>query len=271
MSVITISRGSFSGGKLIAEGVAKQLGYRCIDRDVIVERAAAAGVSQEELQRALEEPPSFLERLQHKRYLYLALIQAALAEEVREGRAVYHGHAGHLLLLGGPPVLRVRVIAPLEFRVKMACERLHISEAEALEYIRKVDEQRQKWTRYLYGVDWTDPSLYDLVINLENISLEEAQDLVVAMAKRRRCYDFDETCRAALEDMAIASRVRARLALDPATSALEFNVSCKGGIVTVQGRGLHAELVREVERVAASTEGVREVRVSRVASEALRG
>jgi len=266
VSVITISRGSFSGGKMIAEGVAQELGYRCIDRDVIVERAAAAGVSHEELERALVEPPGFLERLQHKRYLYLALIQAALAEEVREGRAVYHGHAGHLLLKGGPPVLRVRIIAPLEFRVRMARERLHISEEEALEYIRKVDEQRRKWTRYLYGVDWTDPSLYDIVINLENVSVDEAKDLVVAMARRRRCYELDERCRALLEDMAIASRVKARLALDPATAALEFDVSCKDGVVTVRGRLSRPEQAKDVERVALTTEGVKSVRLEELVS-----
>jgi hypothetical protein len=62
---------------------------------------------------------SFLERYRHKKYIYLALIQAALAEEVRTGKVVYHGNAGHLLLPGGTPVLRTRIIAPLEFRVTM--------------------------------------------------------------------------------------------------------------------------------------------------------
>ena len=57
MSVITISRGSFSGGKMLAECLAHRLGYRCVDRDVIVERAAASGVSQDELLDALLKPP----------------------------------------------------------------------------------------------------------------------------------------------------------------------------------------------------------------------
>ncbi len=57
MSVITISRGTFSGGKTLAECVAQKLGYRCVDREVIVERAAASGVSQEDLRAAMEKPP----------------------------------------------------------------------------------------------------------------------------------------------------------------------------------------------------------------------
>ena len=68
---------------MLAEFLSKNLGYRCVDRDVIVERAAAHDVSQEELHAALQKPPTFLERIQHKKYLYLVLIQAALIEEVR--------------------------------------------------------------------------------------------------------------------------------------------------------------------------------------------
>ena len=100
MSVITISRGSFSGGKTLAECLAEKLGYRCIGRETIVERAAASGVSHEELLDALLKPPGFLERFQHKRYQYLTLFQAALAEEVKNGNVVYHGNAGHLMLKG---------------------------------------------------------------------------------------------------------------------------------------------------------------------------
>jgi hypothetical protein len=71
MSVVTISRGTFSGGKRLAECLAERLKYRCVDRDVIVEKAAAWGVSQEELRAALEKPPTFLERFRSKRYLYI--------------------------------------------------------------------------------------------------------------------------------------------------------------------------------------------------------
>ena len=59
ISMITISQGSFSNGKILGEYLADSLGYRCIDRDVIVERAAAYGVPQEDLRDAMSRPPSF--------------------------------------------------------------------------------------------------------------------------------------------------------------------------------------------------------------------
>ena len=62
MSVITISRGTDSGGKMMAECLAARLGYRCIDRGMIVEKAAVYGISQDELREALLKPPGFLDR-----------------------------------------------------------------------------------------------------------------------------------------------------------------------------------------------------------------
>jgi cytidylate kinase len=243
---------------MLAECLAERLGFRCIDRDVIVERAAASGVSQEELRDALQKPPSFLERFQHKKYMYLALIQAALAEEVRTGRAVYHGNAGHLLLSGGSPVLRVRIIAPLEFRLKMAQDRLKFSRNEALAYIEKMDEHRRKWTHYLYGVDWGDPTLYDMVLNLEHISIEEACNILVATV-RERCFSLTPQCQARMNDLAIASWVRANLALNPPTSGLEVEVTATEGRVRIRGRLAGLEQLEEVRQVATNSRGVVEV------------
>ncbi len=262
MPIITISRGSFSGGKSLAECLSRRLGFRIVDRDVIVQRAATYGVSEKELQDALEKPPSFWERFQHNRYRYLAVLQAALAEEVCLGKVIYHGHAGHLLLRGGSPVLRVRVIAPLEMRVRMAQDRLKISRNEALSYIKKVDEQRRRWTQFLYGVDWGDPALYDLVINLEHIDIPHACQIVADAVKGQKCFEYDEGCRDRMRDFAIASKVKASLALNDSTSELEVDVECTGGVVQIRGKVPRVELIPEVEQIAMSVPGVNKVDLS---------
>jgi cytidylate kinase len=256
MSVVTISRGSFSGGKMLAECLASRLAYRCIDRDVIVERAASRGVSQDELLDALLKPPTFLERFRHTRYLYLALIQAALAQEVRTGKVVYHGNAGHLLLKGAAPVLRVRIIAPLQFRLSMVENRLKLSPQESLAYIQKVDEGRRKWTEFLYGVNWEDPALYDLVINLENMSIEEACNVLEAVVTTHKCFQFTDECQVAMDDLALASRTRADLAIDPSTSHLEVEVTASRGAVRIQGRIFRPDEVDDVRRVALAVPGL---------------
>lgn len=266
MSVITISRGSFSGGKLLAECLSGKTGYRCVDRDVIVERAAAYGVSQDELREALQKPPSFLERFKHTRYRYLTLIQSALADEVCTGKVIYHGHAGHLLLEGGAPVLRVRIIAPLEMRTEMAQERLKISRNEVISYIEKMDEERRKWTHFLYGVDWQDPSLYDIVINLEHIDIQRACQIVADVIKGQQCFEYSEQCRATMRDLAIAYRVKANLVINPDTSDLEVNVECHDGAVKIRGKVSSLDQVKEAERIALGVPGVTSVDLSHLAS-----
>ena len=264
MSVITISRGSFSGGKMLAECLAAKLGYRCIDRDVIVERAAAHGVTQEELREALEKPPGFLERFSHKRYKYLALIQAGLTEEVKTGSVIYHGLAGHLLLGGGRHILRTRIIAPMDFRIRMVHERLNYTNGEAVTHILKMDEQRRKWVKFLYGVDWGDPTLYDIVLNLEYMTSETACHIISA-AVRRRCFTLTPACRQGLDDLALASKVRATLAITPSTEGLEVEVTANRGIIEIVGKLSNPEQLTEVERVAGEVPGVTTLNLDRLA------
>ncbi len=264
MAVITISRGSFSGGKILAECLAKQLGYRCIDREVIVAKAAAYGASEQEINEALEKSPTFLDRFNHKRYLYLALVQAALTEEVRDGRAVYHGLAGHLLLKGGRPILRTRIIAPMEMRIEMIRKRLKYDRNEAIACIEKVDQQRKRWTQFLYGVDWGDPSLYDIVINLEYIDVEQACRIICSVVSDRR-FEFTPECRQQMDDLALASRVRADLAINRETFGLEFEVSADCGVVTIRGKVSELYQMEKIQRVVSEVPGVKQLNLDHLA------
>jgi hypothetical protein len=260
MAIITISRGSFSGGKFLGECLAERLEYRCIDRDVIVQRAAAYGVAPEALRDALARPPSFWHRERHKRYLYLTLIQAALTEEVRAGRAVYHGNAGHLLLRGVSHVVRTRIIAAMPYRIAAVCERMGLSPAEAQADIHQMDQDRQKWTQYLYGVDWGDASLYDLVINLDAIDIHAACDLIGSTVSMP-CFSETTESRAAMENLALGSRARAALALAPPTSDLEVAVVAQAGTVTVRGHLPSGDRLAEVEEIVRRVPGVSAVRL----------
>ena len=174
MAIITISRGTFSGGQSLAECVSKKLGYRCVSREVLVQASKDCAVEEEILSKALEGKPGILERMSADRIHYLAYIRAALINEIRNDNVVYHGNAGHLLLRDVPHVLKVRVVAGMEFRINAAMTRNHLDREEAIRYIRKMDDERVSWTRFLYNVDWRDPGLYDIVINLDRMGLENA-------------------------------------------------------------------------------------------------
>jgi len=243
---------------MLAACLAGKLGYRSIDRDVIVEKASIYGIRQEELIESLEKAPSFWDRFRHKRYVYLTLIQAALLDELKEGKAIYHGHAGHLLLKGVDCVLRARIVAPMTFRQAIVRDRLKLDDKEAVAYIHKKDSERKKWTQYLYGVDWEDPTLYDLLLNLECIDIEGACD-IISTAAGRPCFEETPEALEALADLDLASKVRANLVVTPSTTNLEVEVTSRKGIVSISGSlGSTAEM-KDVETVALRVEGVKDL------------
>lgn len=253
MAIITVSRGTFSGGKALAECLSARLGYRCIDRDTLVRKAATPRVSEYDLRAALELPPAFPGRFNHTRYIYLALIQAALAEEVRPGCAVYHGLAGHLLLKGAPGLVRLRIIAPKECRISMAQERLNLSRSEVIAHIDAMDRDRRRWTQFLYGLDWEDPSLYDFIINLERTTVRQACHAVASLIESGG-FDLSPEGQAAMDDLAIASNVRAALAQNPYTLSLEVEVESRHGSILV--RGDCAEETEAIQRVVGGLPGI---------------
>jgi cytidylate kinase len=139
MAIITISRGSYSKGKEVAEKVCARLGYGCFSRDVLVEASAEFNIPEIKLVRALHDAPSVLDRFTYGKERYLAYIEAAILERVQKDNVVYHGLAGHFFLKGVSHVLKVRIMADLEQRVQEEMAREGISRDEALYTLKKDD------------------------------------------------------------------------------------------------------------------------------------
>ncbi|HTX53324.1 MAG TPA: cytidylate kinase family protein [Candidatus Baltobacteraceae bacterium] len=258
MAIITISRGTYSGGSALAQQVAERLGYPCVSREVILEAAWASGMSAEEITAALEKRPSFWHRVMGQRTAYLTFVRAALCEHARDGRLVYHGHVGHLLLPGITHVLRVRATADQEFRIQAALPQ-HTTREAALAHIARVDRERREWSQFLFGVNWDDPLLYDLVLNLSRISLDTACEAVLRLAARPEFQPTPASAKA-LRDLVLQSRVAAALAADDRTRDAALTVTANDGRVTVTGTAHWPEGVEAVAPVARQVEGVTDLR-----------
>jgi cytidylate kinase len=258
MPIVTISRGSLSGGRLLAERVAERLSYRCISSEALIEVATKYGVPEPKLSEVFEKMPGFWERITKSRRLYLLFLQAAMCELAQEGNLVYHGQAGQQLLKGISHVMKVRLIAPPEYRINAAMEREGLTRDAAVHYIQHVDDERLRHMRYLFNVDWRDPALYDIVLNLEHMSLETAADVVIYMAQHRD-YQPTPASERVLNDLALSSRVKASLAAHPVTSGVDVDVRADNSIVWVTGLVDSSELEYEVIRVAQMVSGVKEV------------
>jgi cytidylate kinase len=258
MAIITISRGTFSGGRSLAECVAEKLGYRCVARVSLHEAAKRYGVSDEELSEAISETPGILERLSSERARYLACARAALVKEVKDDNVVYHGLAGHFLLQGVPHVLKVRVIANMEFRIKGAMERTRLDRREAIDYIKKADEKRIRWTKFLYHVDWHDPSLYDLIINIDHFNISDACEIVSHTVRLDRFKTTAETQKI-MNDLALSTEVRAIVATNKSIAGSGLEVEANGGIITLTGTVESLQDADKIREIVAVVPGVKAI------------
>ncbi len=260
MAIITISRGSYSKGREVAEKVCRRLGYDCISRDVLVEASQFFNIPEIKLIRALHDAPSVLERFTYGKERYLAYIEAAFLERVQKDNIVYHGLAGHFFLKGVSHVLKVRILADIEDRVRLEMDREKISRDEALHVLKKDDQERRNWGMRLYGVDTWDSSLYDLVIHIRKITVQDAVDIICQTATLDHFRTTPES-QQFLDNLVLAARVKAQLIdLSP-----NVKVSSQNGNVYIQAQTaptIAEQFSEELKDAAKQTPGVKEVTVN---------
>jgi cytidylate kinase len=259
MAIITISRGSYSKGKEVAEKLCHRLGYGCISREVLVEASENFNVPEIKLVRALHDAPSVLERFTYGKERYLAFFEAAFLSSVQRNNMVYHGLGGHFYLKGVKHVLKVRILADLEDRVRLEMEREKISRDEALYVLKKDDQERRQWSLKLFGVDTWDPSLYDLVIHIHKITANDAVDIISHTVGLEH-FNATEESQKILDDLVLAAKVKVRL-IDTCPSV---RVRAREGTVYVDteaGPTVAQQLAVELRALAEQVPNVKEVRI----------
>jgi cytidylate kinase len=263
--IICVSRGSLSRGRELAEALAAKLGYPVLSREDLIEEAIRAGIQVGKLETSMMKPRSFTERLARERDHYLAFSTAYLCARLHDGPLVYHGRTGHLLLRNIAHVMRVRVVADEEYRVRATMKGLGIERSKALSYLADVEEDRRNWVRSMYGVSWEDASQYDVVLNVERMNVDNAAAALVGMAQ---LPDFQPTPAStrAMEDLSLSANARLRLARDTRTAGCGFSVGAHGGLVTVTYLPHDAGVADDIPRVLDGLECMRELRSTMAAT-----
>ena len=256
MSIITINRGSYSRGKEVAEKLALKLGYECISRDILLEASDEFNIPEIKLIRALHDPASVLERFRHGKDRYISYIYAALLQHVRKNNIVYHGLAGQFFLRDIPHVLKVRVIADMKDRVKEEMRRENISAEEALYILNKDDEERRKWALQLYGADSWDSRLYDIVVHIGRLTVDNAVDILFDTVQKPN-FQMSAESRQLVDDLALSATVKAALA----KIAPKIKTAADHGKIHISNLDNETEIKDEaqIKTIAMQVEGVEEV------------
>ena len=121
-----------------------------------------------------------------------------------------------------------------EMRVEQVRARHKLNEIAARRYVDEVDKARTRRLQGMFGADWRDASRYDLVVNLGHMSVATAKQLIVGAAHAPD-YQMTQASKQAFENFALASRVRATLALAEDLSQVRVEVKVNEGDIFVVG------------------------------------
>ena len=288
MAIITMSHEIGAGGPEIGQQLADRLGYRYVDQDLVSNAAQKYGLLEEKLSHLDESKPSLFERFDAETRRYITVIQTALYDFAEQDNVVLMGRGGQWLplgiqrrgasgsgprsdrgllqfgqwlLRGIPHVLRVRIMAPFDVRVKRLSKKLagpmgeQTNPRTVSDLVRRDDAEKAGRMRYLYEVNITDPALYDLVINTEKLMIAAVVGLLAGVVGQSELAATPASSQL-VADRSLASRVQVALATHPETRKYRISVEARTGVVTLEGTAV----MDEAMDVARGVDGVREVK-----------
>ena len=184
--VITVCLEPGSGGRLIADELAKRLNFTLFDKNILVSMANTAAVESRSLDTIEQERPSgvqdFITSLVDKNYVYTGDYVSFLKQQVeiigKLGQGVIVGRGANFIL-SPKDRFSIRVIAPLDIRIRNVSFRNGIPLAEAKKRIKNREQRRRIFIRETFHEDIADIMHYDLIINTARMDLETAVESVI--------------------------------------------------------------------------------------------
>jgi cytidylate kinase len=107
-------------------------------------------------------------------------LESVIKELAKIQAIVIRGRGSQFILKDFPGALHVLTVAPLALRVKRIMESSKIEESEARKMIQRFDISRRVFTERYFHAALEDPIHYDLVINTEQLSFENATSIITS-------------------------------------------------------------------------------------------
>ncbi len=191
--VITISREPGSGGSEIARKLATDLSMDLMGGQIIQHVAESARMSRKVIESLDEKEvtmrDTLLNTLFRDRHLwpdeYLQHLTKVIATIGRYGNVIIVGR-GASYILSQAEAFRVRIIAPLEYRIRRVMEDRKYERAQAEQYVVKRENDHKSFVRKYFNADVTDPNQYDIIINTGKVTIEGGAEAVKVAFKMRK-------------------------------------------------------------------------------------
>jgi len=200
--VVTVSNQYGTGAVAIAQRVAGELGYDCVDRQLPVVVAKRLGIAPEDVEANEDTARSFgerwLESLERATpelatsstgrpfdETLLQAVQDAVRESASRGSAVIVGRGAGAILGRDPGVLRVFMHAPREWRIERVMSAFEIERKTAEAEVDRIDRMRTAYLSDWYGLRFGDPANYDLCIDTSRLDEAQCAATIVSAVRAR--------------------------------------------------------------------------------------
>jgi len=258
LAIVALFSGSFCDGDVIAAKVAENLGYESIEDKLIEDTSRRYGIPPEKLIKTLTGSNSFFSQIGRTREKNIASLKTVLSEMILEDNKLVHGIFTHFIPRYISHVLKVCIIANHDYRVKKAMAKKSVSQKEAEKIIHNDDNENVKMIGYLLNKNPYDETLYDLVIPMQKISVDEAVATVEKHVLSEQ-VKFTNRSRQIARDFVLTTAVNLALVND----GHDVEAYSENGRVTLT---INKDVMRmhqyqeELSKIASGVEGVTDVK-----------
>ena len=187
--IITISREFGSGGRFIGEEVAKQLGIKYYDKDIIAQIAEQSGFSAEYIEEKAELSPkkglfayAFAGRDITGKSVEDMVYEAqrkVIMEIAEKESCVIIGRNADFILKDRDDVLNVFIHGAESEKVKRICKLYHVTETDAIKMMTDIDKRRMTNYRFYTDQKWGMAGNYTLSLNSSQLGYDRCEQIVI--------------------------------------------------------------------------------------------
>ena len=164
----------------------------------------------------------------------------------------------HILLRAFTCALHIRVTASLEKRIQNLVER-GSDRGGASKIPHKSDHEREAFIKFAFGVDWDNPELYDMVFNMDNVTVDLAIDTVLHLARSEEIQARSMDAIESLKMMGLARRAEAAL-IEAGFSSTSLSVAVvEPGKIRLTGPVAGESTKTKAEEILKGVKGVESV------------
>ena len=189
---LLISREKGAGGSAMGQLAGRRLGWQVFNNEIVDAIAQRAQVRRELVESLDERDRTTLQDAISRLFDPQPIAESGYLAHLRE-IILTLGHQGDVVIVGRGAQfvlpsqfgLRVRMVAPVEERVRRIAGRENLSlEAARLE-VEKSDRERATLARRQFGQTPADPLNQDLIINTAELTVEAATEVVLTALQRK--------------------------------------------------------------------------------------